>query len=150
MKQPPGFMDSQHPSYLRKLDKSFYGLKQAPNYYSWILYLQRLMSLFFIFNKMVIQMYILIYVHDIIIINSSSMATEELLTQLRDDFAVKDLEILSYFLEIEVCHTFNGLVLTQHKYIQNLLSRTNMLTSKGVSTPMLPSEKLLLDGGEKL
>ena len=57
---------------------------------------------------------------------------------------------MSYFLEIEVRHTSNGLVLTQHKYIQDLLSITNMLTSKGVLTPMLPSEKLLLDGGEKL
>ena len=33
------------------------------------------MSLFFIFNKMGIQMYILIYVDDIMIISSSSMAT---------------------------------------------------------------------------
>ena len=78
------------------------------------------------------------------------MATEKLLTQLWECFAVKDLGTLSYFLRIEVCHTSNRLVLTQHKYIQNLLSRTNMLTSKGVPTPMLPSEKLLLDGGEKL
>ena len=78
------------------------------------------------------------------------MATEKLLTQLRDDFAVKDLGTLSYFLGIEVRHTSNRLVLTQHKYIQDLLSITNMITSKGVPTSMLPSEKLLLDGGEKL
>ena len=37
-------------------------------------------------------------------------------------------------------------VLTQHKYIQDLLLKINMLTS--VPTLMLPSEKLLLDGGE--
>ena len=30
MKQPPGFVDSDHPNYLCKLDKSLYGLKQAP------------------------------------------------------------------------------------------------------------------------
>ena len=95
-------------------------------------------------------MYILIYVDDIIIIGSSSMATEKLLTQLQDDFTVKDLGILSYFLGIEVRHTSNRLILTQHKYIKDLLSRINMLTSKGVPTPMLPSERLLLDGGEKL
>ena len=51
-------------------------------------------------------MYIPIYV-DIIIISSSSMAIEKLLTQLWDDFAVKDLGTLSYFLGIEVRHTFN-------------------------------------------
>ena len=59
------------------------------------------------------------------------------------------LGTLSYSLGIEVCHTFNGLVLTQHKYIQDLLPITNMLTSKGFPTPMLPNEKLL-DVGEKL
>ena len=95
-------------------------------------------------------MYILIYIDDIIIISSSSMAIMKLLTQLWEDFAVKDLGTLSYFLGIEVHHTSNGLVLTQHKYVQDLFSRINMLTSKGVPTPMLPSEKLLLDGGENL
>ena len=78
------------------------------------------------------------------------MATAKLLTQLRDDFAVKDLGALSYFLGIAVSHSLNGLVLTQHKYIHDLLSITNMLISKCVPMPMLPSEKLLLDGGEKL
>ena len=55
----------------------------------------------FIFNKMGIQMYILIYVDDIIIISSSSTATKKLLTQLWDDFVVLNLGILSYFLGIE-------------------------------------------------
>jgi hypothetical protein len=30
MKQPPGFVDSTHPTYICKLDKSLYGLKRAP------------------------------------------------------------------------------------------------------------------------
>ena len=95
-------------------------------------------------------MYILISVDDIIIISSSFVATKNLFTQLHDDFVVKDLGTLIYFIGIEVCRTSNGLVLTQHRYIQDFMSRVNMLTSKGVSTPMLPSEKLLFDGGEKL
>jgi hypothetical protein len=94
--------------------------------------------------------YILIYVDDIIILSSSSAATDKLLVQLQEDFAVKDLGVLSYFLGIEVHHTSTGLILTQRKYISDLLRRTNMLSSKGVPTPMLPTEKLSLDGGEKL
>lgn len=107
------------------------------------------MSLF-IFNQGGIQMYILIYVDDIIILSSSTMATDNLLAQLRDDFAVKDLGVLSYFLGIEVHHTSDGIVLMQRKYIRDLLSGTNMLSSNGVPTPMLPTEKLILDGGDKL
>jgi hypothetical protein len=41
-------------------------------------------------------------VDDIIIISSSSVATDRLLQQLRQDFAVKDLGALSYFLGVEV------------------------------------------------
>jgi hypothetical protein len=156
MKQPPGFVDSNRSDYICKLDKALYGLKQAPR--AWFSRLSsKLIQLgftpnvsLFIFNKGDVQMYILIYVDDIIILSSSSAATDKLLVQLQEDFAVKDLGVLSYFLGIEVHHTSTGLILTQRKYISDLLRRTNMLSSKGVPTPMLPTEKLSLDGGEKL
>jgi hypothetical protein len=159
MKQPPGFLDSKHPDYVCKLDKALYGLKQSPR--AWFSRLSsKLIQLgftaskadvsLFIFNQDGIQIYILIYIDDIIILSSSTVATDKLLVQLRDDFAVKDLGQLSYFLGIEVHHTSDGIVLLQRKYIHDLLSRTNMLSSNGVPTPMLPTEKLSLDGGEKL
>jgi hypothetical protein len=50
----------------------------------------------FIFNKVGIQIYMLIYVDDIIIISSSSIVVNHLLQQLRDDFVVKDIGLLSY------------------------------------------------------
>jgi hypothetical protein len=95
-------------------------------------------------------MYMLIYVDDIIIISSSSSAVENLLRQLRTDFAVKDLGPLAYFLGIEVSRMSSGLLLSQHKYISDLLTQTNMLTSKGVATPMLPTDQLKLTDGEPL
>lgn len=95
-------------------------------------------------------MYMLIYVDDIIIISSSPMGTDHLLAQLQTTFVVKDLGTLSYFLGIEVRHSPQGLVLMQHKYIKDLLSRTNMLASKGVTTPMVPTDKLVLHGGTPL
>jgi hypothetical protein len=89
-------------------------------------------------------------VDDIIIIGSSTSVVSHLIAQLRDDFAVKDLGPLSYFLGIQVSHTSKGLFLSQKKYISDLLTRTNMMHSKGVSTPMLPKEKLSLHGGTPL
>jgi hypothetical protein len=89
----------------------------------------------------------LIYVDDIIIISSSTSATERLLHQLGNDFAVKNLGRLSYFLGIEVQHTPQGMILTQQKYIHDLLTRTNMLASKGMATPMAPTDKLVLNDG---
>jgi hypothetical protein len=104
----------------------------------------------FIFNKANLHIYMLIYVDDIIIISSSPTATKKLLLQLQEDFAVKDLGYLHYFLGIEVAHYPDRLVLSQHKYIRDLLAKTNMATSKGVPTPMLPTDKLSLDGGDPL
>jgi hypothetical protein len=144
---------------LCKLDKSLYGLKQAPR--AWF---SRLSSTLiqlgfqaskadvslFIFHREGIQMYILIYVDDIIIFISSSSAMDRLVHQLQGEFVVKDLGNLGYFLGIEVHHTSTGLILTQHKYIQDLLLCTNMENSKGVSSPMLPIEKLSLHDGDPL
>jgi hypothetical protein len=159
MKQPPGFADSTHPDYLCKLDKSLYGLKQAPR--AWFSRLsKKLIDLgfspskadvsLFILNKGGVQIYMLIYVDDIIIISSSSATVDRLLSQLRNDFAVKDLGPLAYFLGIECQHTTHGLILSQQKYIHDLLTRTNMLTSKPVATPMLPADKLQIQGGAPL
>lgn len=87
---------------------------------------------------------------DIIIVSSSSLATERLLQQFKNDFVVKDLGTLSYFLGIEVTKVSDGFVLTQQKYIYDLLRRTNMLKTKGVSTPMMASDKLSRHSGDPL
>jgi hypothetical protein len=159
MKQPPGFEDSRYPNFICKLDKALYGLKQAPR--AWFARLSGILTRLgfrpskedvslFIFHQAGIYMYMLIYVDDIIIISSSSAATDNLLHELGKEVAVKDLGPLNYFLGIEVHQQSTGLVLTQRKYTHDLLLRTNMETSKGVCTPMLPAEKLYLTNGDPL
>jgi histone deacetylase 1/2 len=104
----------------------------------------------YLFNKAGLQIYFLIYVDDIIIISSSTAATDRLLGQLRSEFAVKDLGPLSYFLGIEVRRDSDGLTLMQPKYIHDLLECTNMLSASSVPTPMLPVDKFGLNQGECL
>jgi hypothetical protein len=153
MKQPPGFEDSVYPDRICKLDKLLYGLKQAPR--AWFARLStKLVQLGFLaskadislylFNKAGLQIYFLIYVDDIIIISSSTAATDRLLGQLRSEFAVKDLGPLSYFLEIEVRRDSDGLTLMQPKYIHDLLERTNMLSASGVPTPCFRLTSLVI------
>jgi hypothetical protein len=88
-------------------------------------------------------MYVLIYVDDLIIVNSSSSATTHLLHQLDVEFSIKDLSNLHYFLGIEVCPSADGLILSQKKYITDLLHKTHMTHCRPVSTRMSSSEMYL-------
>jgi histone deacetylase 1/2 len=66
------------------------------------------------------------------------------------DFALKDLGALHYFLGIEVKKVHDGIILSQEKYANELLSRVNMKICKAVDTPLSVSEKLSLTEGEAL
>ncbi|URD92505.1 Retrotransposon protein [Musa troglodytarum] len=54
---------------------------------------------------------------------------------------------LSYFLGVEATFTSSGLLLSQRKYIQDLLSKTNMQDAKEVITPLSTNESLKLYDG---
>jgi histone deacetylase 1/2 len=111
MRQPPGFEDSRYPSFVCKLKKAIYGLKQAPR--AWYSRLSsKLVSLgfvpsksdtsLFIYRNKGVDIYMLIYVDDIIVTSSSQDAVKVLLKALKENFALKDLGDLHYFLGIEV------------------------------------------------
>nr|CAD1841078.1 unnamed protein product [Ananas comosus var. bracteatus] len=151
MKQPPGYEDKTKFNYVCKLDKALYGLKQAPR--AWYSRLSaKLQSLgfhssradtsLFFFNKGGITIFVLIYVDDIIVASSTHDATKALLHQLGQEFALKDLGELSYFLGIEVNRAHNGIMLTQEKYASDLLKRVGMTDCKPVTTPLAVNEKL--------
>jgi hypothetical protein len=133
------------------LDKMIYGLKQDPRaWYSRLSSkLQKLgfipskgdTSLFFFTNRN-IHVYVLVYVDDIIVANSSQYATTTLLKNLEKDFALKDMGELHYFLSIEVAKINSGILLSQTKYAKDLLKKTCMLACKPVGTSLSSSEKL--------
>jgi histone deacetylase 1/2 len=159
MQQPPGYADKAHPTYVCKLDKAIYGLKQAPR--AWYARLcKRLTTLgfspsmadtsLFYFRRRGVVIFVLVYVDDIIVASSSQQATDALLRDLQQDFALKDLGNLHFFLGIEVTRKSDGLLLSQGWYAADILSRTGMTTAKPVDTPMCVSEKLSLHAGDPL
>lgn len=120
LRQPPGFEDHTHPDYLCRLDKALYGLKQAPR--AWHARLSSVLSglgftastadtSLFILQRPDVTIYLLVYVDDIIVVSSSATATDRLVYQMRDSFALKDLGPLHYFLGIEVQRCHGGLLL---------------------------------------
>jgi hypothetical protein len=69
-------------------------------------------SLFF-YNKGDVTIFILVYVDDVVVASSLDKATEALLKDLQDEFAIKDLGNLHYILGIEVTKSLDGIILTQ-------------------------------------
>jgi histone deacetylase 1/2 len=149
MKQPPGFEDPHAPHYICKLDKALYGLKQAPR--AWYSRLSsklcnlgftpsRADTSLFLYKKSGIVIFVLIYVDDIIVTSSSDDAISILLRSLNENFAIKDLGDLHYFLGIEVKKTQNGLLLTQEKYATDILTKVGMVTCKPAPTPLSSSK----------
>jgi hypothetical protein len=152
MRHPLGYEDKSKPNYVCKLDKALYGLKQAPQ--AWYSRLSsKLVSLgfiasksdtsLFIYRKSNTTIYMSIYVDDIIVSSSSEVATDALLKDLSQEFALKDLGDLKYFLGIEVQKVNDGLVLTQAKYAQDILARVGMANCAGMPTPRLRQKRLL-------
>jgi histone deacetylase 1/2 len=88
------------------------------------------------------MIFVLIYVDDIIVTSSSTQAIAALLKDLKDDFALKDLGDLHFFLGIEVKKVHDGLLLTQEKYASDLLTKLGMKKCTTSPTPLSTSEKL--------
>lgn len=82
-------------------------------------------------------LHILIYVDDIIITGASIQLVQSLISKLNSVFALKLLGNLDYFSRTEVKQLSNGsLLLSQGKYIRDLLQKAGMVEAKGISTPL--------------
>ena len=57
--------------------------------------------------------------------------------QLHERFALKDLGELHQFLGVEIISTRDGLFLSQHKHIRDILKNQNIDGGKEVSTPVI-------------
>jgi hypothetical protein len=152
MKQPPGFVDTTLPSHVCRLHKSLYGLKQAPR--AWYIRLSDfLLSIGFLTSKVDTSLfilsdgtnifYLLVYVDDILLTGSNSAMLHHLVQLLSSEFKLRDLGDVHYFLGIEVQSTGMGLMLRQHKYILDILTRAGMTSCKPVDTPVSPSKLAL-------
>ncbi|KAK9200192.1 hypothetical protein WN944_015388 [Citrus x changshan-huyou] len=143
--QPPGFVDHDHPSYVCKLHKGIYGLKQAPQ--AWYHELRQFLlasgfknshsdTSLFVLRSSHHVLYLLVYVDDIIVTGSNDAFVSQFVDCLAQRFSLKDLGPLSYFLGVEVVPHRLGILLSQKRYIEDLLKRTNMDNAKPVLTPL--------------
>ncbi|KAM0000492.1 putative RNA-directed DNA polymerase [Helianthus debilis subsp. tardiflorus] len=153
LRQPPGFVDPARPNHLCLLHKSLYGLKQAPR--AWFQRLSRALQhlgfhgsktdpSLFIYSSAGTLLYMLVYVDDIILTGNNPTAMDSVVKSLSSTFAIQDMGTLSYFLGIEVQSKGPDLILSQRKYILEILNKAGLSQSKPVSSPCSPSVHLVL------
>lgn len=159
MHQPRGFVDQNYPDYVCRLHRSLYGLRQSPRV--WHKHFSDYMeeagftlcqadpSLFTCRNgnKFII---LLIYVDDILITGSCKHTINKIIEALNTRFRMKHLGSVNYFLRIQITRTPSHLVLSQQKYIVDLLQKTGFLHAKPISTPVAAGQKLTIYDGDPL
>ncbi|RVW65211.1 Retrovirus-related Pol polyprotein from transposon RE1 [Vitis vinifera] len=130
MEQPPGFVAQGKSGLVCKLRRSLYGLKQSPR--AW----------FGRFSS-VVQEFGMLW-------SSDQEGIQRLKQYLFNHFQTKDLGKLKYFLGLEIAQSSSGVVMSQKKYVLDILEETGMLECKPADTSMDPNVKLVPGQGEPL
>ena len=157
MEIPPGFGNSQTVGKVCRLKKSLYGLKQSPR--AWFDRFRRALcnmgysqcngdhTVFYRHRGAHITI-LAVYVDDIVITGDDVEEIKCLRQRLGEAFEVKDLGPLRYFLGIEVARSSKGIVLSQRKYVLDLLTETGMLGCRTSATPIDRNHQLSAQSGD--
>ena len=79
---------------------------------------------------------LIVYVDDIVLFGNDTIESIQLKMKIGDEFEIKDLESLKYFLGIEVARSKECIFVSKRKYILDLLTKTCMLGCRPVDTPI--------------
>uniref|UniRef100_A0A2N9HKY6 Uncharacterized protein n=1 Tax=Fagus sylvatica TaxID=28930 RepID=A0A2N9HKY6_FAGSY len=156
--QPPLGL-SHPPNKVCRLRRALYGLKQAPR--AWFAKFSSTISrlgfsissydsTLFLRRTGKDTILLLLYVNDMIITGDDLSGIQELKDFLSQNFQMKDLGHLSYFLGLEITLSDDGFYLTQTKYTSDLLSRVGLTDHKIVDTPIKLNARLTPSSGELL
>ncbi|ONK68535.1 uncharacterized protein A4U43_C05F12950 [Asparagus officinalis] len=157
MHQPEGFIVEGKEDHVCRLKKSLYGLKQSPrqwylrfdtfmfehgysrNKYDSCVYHKKLNDGFFV--------YLLLYVDDMLIAAKDMSEINELKSQLKHEFEMKNLGATKKILGMEIHRNRRegSLFLSQEKYIKKVLERFGMLDAKPVKTLLAAHFRLSAD-----
>ena len=142
-----------------RLTEAIYGFKQVPRawYQELCTFLDSLRfvkscansSLLFYSQGNAI-LYFPIYVDNLIIICNDPSLVSPIIWQLNSKLFTKDHRVLYFFCRVKGLATPTGFLLSQQKYVINLLSNHNLLDSKLVSTSLTVGTSLTTHDGNVL
>uniref|UniRef100_A0A2N9HTF2 Integrase catalytic domain-containing protein n=1 Tax=Fagus sylvatica TaxID=28930 RepID=A0A2N9HTF2_FAGSY len=138
MQPPPGL--SHPPDKVCRLRRALYGLKQAPR--AW----------FAKFSSTVSRLGFSISSYDsaLFLRRTGKVGFKNSRLSSSQNFEMKDLGHLSYFLGLEITSSDDGFYLTQAKYTSDLLSRAGLTDHKILDTPIEFNARLTPSSGELL
>jgi hypothetical protein len=82
------------------------------------------------------QLIVEVYIDDLIITSTATLAIEELKREMKEKFQMSDLRLFSYYLGIEVVHSVAGIALCQSADAGKLLEWSSMISYNSVEVPM--------------
>ncbi|KAA0057242.1 ty3-gypsy retrotransposon protein [Cucumis melo var. makuwa] len=85
---------------------------------------------------------LIVYVDDIVLSGDDQAEIRQLKQRMGNEFEIKNLENLKYFLGIEVVRSKEGISVSQRKYTLDLLTETDMLGCRLTDTPIESNCKL--------
>jgi hypothetical protein len=148
MTQSDGFVVKGQEDKVCKLQKSLYGVKQAPKQWHEKFDLT-LISADFSVNEVDRYVYdrhgggqgviLYLYIDDIMIFGTSLDVINEIKIFLCQSFDMKDLGEADIFLNIKLIKRENGITLTQSHYVEKVLSHFDYKDNKPSPTPYNPS-----------
>ncbi|PKU66914.1 Retrovirus-related Pol polyprotein from transposon TNT 1-94 [Dendrobium catenatum] len=144
MHQPKGFEDKLYPNHVCCLHKAIYGLKQAPRQW-YNTFTSHLVSLGFthsnadpsllVFKHNDIQIYLLMYVDDILITGNNPTLISDIISKLSVQLTMKHLGEASDFLGIRINLHSNGYFLSQYNYAYKILQQVHLTECKPLANP---------------
>ncbi|KAL4011241.1 hypothetical protein IC575_028293 [Cucumis melo] len=145
MSPPPG-LEAPFGQHVCKLQKSLYGLKQSPR--AWFDRFTTFVksqgynqghsdhALFTKASKTGKIAILIVYVDDSVLTRDDQTEISQLKQRMGDEFEIKDLGNLKYFLGTEVARSKEGISVSQRKYTLDLLTETGMLGCRPADTPI--------------
>ncbi|PWA83924.1 ribonuclease H-like domain-containing protein [Artemisia annua] len=153
--QPPGFEDPNFPDKVYRVEKTLYGLHQAPR--AWYEKLSTYLlecgytkgridkTLFIKKNKDDILL-VQVSVDDIIFGSTSKAMCEEFEKIMKDKFSMSSIGELTFFLGLQVKQKEDGIFISQDKYVADILKKFGFTDAKPAKTTMEKDKPLLKDG----
>lgn len=93
-------------------------------------------------------MTLLVYVDDVLIVGPDKGVIQNVKRFLNQQFTIKDLGYIRYFLGLELARSPSGMFLHQQKYVMDLLKDVGLINTKSVSTPMFRNAKFSSEEGD--